>query len=358
LRSLADVTLGGPAANNFRGDEVTSQRARIAPYAVKTVAGQKIGFVGATTWELLVKSSPNGTRPMDDGNVATSDLQEVAAYVQTAVDALRAIGVNKIIMLDQLDTLQRNKDLAPLLTGVDVMVAGGGHERMGDANDVAVGFNGHDADFIADSYPIVSQGLDGKPTLIVTTDTEYSYLGRLVVDFDANGELVMGSLNPVVNGAYAAAPAVLESVVGNGQTAAQIVAASPVATRVKAIVDALNAVVVSKDSAVFGFTKVYLEGDRVFGRAQEVNLGNITADANAQAARVALGLPTTAPVVSLKNGGGLRASLGAVAADWFAATSGDSVLGQSSRPHRPNAAPAHRTDPVSHPTAAAASGRR
>ncbi len=315
LRSLADVTLGGPAANNFRGDEVTNQRARIAPYAVKTVAGQKIGFVGATTWELLVKSSPNGTRPKDDGNAATSDLQEVAAYVQAAVDALRAIGVNKIIMIDQLDTLQRNKDLAPLLTGVDVMVAGGGHERMGDANDVAVAFNGHDADFIADAYPIMSQGLDGKPTLIVTTDTEYSYLGRLVVDFDANGELLTDSLNPVVNGAYAAAPAVLESVVGNGQTASQIVAASPVATRVKAIVDALNAVVVSKDSAVFGFTKVYLEGDRVFGRAQEVNLGNITADANAAAARVALGLPTAAPVVSLKNGGGLRASLGAVAAD-------------------------------------------
>ena len=315
LRALADVTLGGPPANNFRGDEVTNQRARIAPYAVKTVAGQKIGFVGATTWELLVKSSPNGTRPKDDANAATSDLQEVAAYVQTAVDALRAIGVNKIVMIDQLDTLQRNKDLAPLLTGVDVMVAGGGHERMGDANDVAVGFNGHDADFIADSYPIVTQGLDGKPTLIVTTDTEYSYLGRLVVDFDANGDLLTGSLNPVVNGAYAAAPAVLESVVGNGQTAAQIVAASPVATRVKAIVDALNAVVVSKDSAVFGFTKVYLEGDRVFGRAQEVNLGNITADANAAAARVALGLPTGAAVVSLKNGGGLRASLGAVAPD-------------------------------------------
>jgi len=34
-----------------------------------------------------------------------------------------------------------------------MMVAGGGHERMGDATDTAVAFNGHDADFISDAYP-------------------------------------------------------------------------------------------------------------------------------------------------------------------------------------------------------------
>ena len=54
----------------------------------------------------------------------------------------------------------------------------------------------------------------------------------------------------------------------------------------------------------------------------------------------------------------LADSLGAVAAHRFAASAGDSVLGQSSCPHRPDAAPAHRTDPVAHPAAAAASGRR
>ena len=128
---------------------------------MKTIGGQKVGFVGATTWELLTKSSPNGTTPKDDGDSATDDLQEVAAYVQGAIDTLRVIGVNKIIMVDQLDTLQRNKDLASLLTGVDIMVAGGGHERMGYATDTAVAFNGHDADFIADAYPIVTAGADG-----------------------------------------------------------------------------------------------------------------------------------------------------------------------------------------------------
>lgn len=315
LRGQADASVGGTATTAFRGDEVTNIRARLAPYAVKTVAGQKIGIVGATTWDLLTKSSPNGTRPKDDANPATSDLEEAAAYVQGAVDALRATGVNKIVMVDQLDALQRNKDLAALVSGIDIMVAGGGHERMGDATDTAVGFNGHDADFIADAYPILTAGADGRPVLIVTTDTEYSYLGRLVVDFDANGELITGALNPAINGAYASAPQILEAVYNNGQTAAQIIAASTMASKVKTIVDALNAVVVAKDGNIFGYTKVYLEGDRVFGRAQEVNLGNITADANAVKARAALGLPASAAVVSLKNGGGLRSSIGSVAAN-------------------------------------------
>ncbi|MFN0127999.1 MAG: choice-of-anchor I family protein [Verrucomicrobiales bacterium] len=324
LRTLADSSSGGSGGaaasgtqvpNIYRGEEVSGIKGRIAPYAVHTVQGQRIGFVGATTWELLTKSSPNGTRPLNDNSSATSELQEVATAVQGAVDLLKVRGINKIIVLDQLDALQRNKDLAPLLTGVDVMVAGGGHERMGDANDRAVGFNGHDADFISDAYPIVTAGADGKPVLIVTTDTEYSYLGRLVVNFDAAGEIVTGDLNAVVNGAYAAAPATVEAVYNNGQTAAQIVAASPMATKVKAIVDALNTVIVNKDGTIHGHTKVYLEGDRVFGRAQEVNLGNLTADANAVKARNALGLPATAAVVSLKNGGGLRASIGSVSAN-------------------------------------------
>ena len=45
------------------------------------------------------------------------------------------------------------------------MVAGGGHERLGDANDVPGAFNGHGADFLPnDTYPIVVAGADGKPT--------------------------------------------------------------------------------------------------------------------------------------------------------------------------------------------------
>jgi len=311
LRGLSDSSLGGTGTNNFAGLETTAIKGKIAPYAIRTVNGEKIGFVGATTYELATKSSPNGT--VTTGVASTSDsikIPELAAVIQASVNALIAAGVNKVIMVDQLDTLSRNIQLAPLLTGVDVMVAGGGHERLADANDVLAAFNGHDATaYPGQSFPIVTAGADGKTTLIVTTDTEFSYLGRLVVGFDADGVIDLSTLNNAVNGAYAANEATLQAAYGSAQTAAQIVAGSAMATQVNAIAQAINNVIVAKDGNIFGYTKVYLEGDRVYGRAQEVNLGDITADANAWKALNATG---GSAMVSIKNGGGLRASVGSV----------------------------------------------
>ncbi len=214
LRGLADATVGGTGTNAFAGKEVTDIKGKFAPYAVKTINGEKIGIVGATTYELLSKTSPNGTTVT--GVASTSDavkIPELAGIIQTTVNALTATGVNKIVMVDQLDTIDRNVQLAPLLTGVDVMVAGGGHERLGDSTDTAVAFNGHDAVF-SDDFPVLSAGVDGAPTLIVTTDTEFTYLGRLVVPFDAAGVINTAELDPVVNGAYAAVEATLQAAYG------------------------------------------------------------------------------------------------------------------------------------------------
>jgi len=314
LRSLADKSLGGTSTNNYAGLDVSALKGKIAPYAISTVGGEKIGFVGATTYELLNKSSPNGTVTTGLASIDDSlKIPELALVIQASIDALIAAGVNKIIMVDQLDTLARNKLLAPLLSGVDVVVAGGSHDRLVDSTDKLAPFNGHDATPYPDgSYPIVATGKDGKPTLIVTTDTEFSYLGRLVVDFDANGEVVLGSLNTAINGAYASTEATLQAAYGTTQTAAQIVASSTIGSQVNAISTAINNVIIAKDSNIFGYTNVYMEGDRVYGRAQEVNFGDVTADANAWKALAATG---GSIMVSLKNGGGLRASVGSVAAD-------------------------------------------
>ncbi|MFZ4408737.1 MAG: 5'-nucleotidase C-terminal domain-containing protein, partial [Paracraurococcus sp.] len=314
LRGITDKSLGGTSTNNYAGLDVSALKGKIAPYAISTVGGEKIGYVGATTYELLNKSSPNGTVTTGLASIDDSlKIPELAVVIQASVDALIAAGVNKIVMVDQLDTLSRDTLLAPLLTGVDVIVGGGGHERLADATDVLAPFNGHDATaYPGGSYPIVTAGADGKTTLIVTTDTEFSYLGRLVVGFDANGVIDLSSLNPVVNGAYASTEATLQAAYGTSQTAAQIVAGSAIGAKVSAITTAINNVIVSKDGNIFGYTKVYMEGDRVYGRAQEVNLGDVTADANAWKALAATG---GVQMVSLKNGGGLRASVGSVDED-------------------------------------------
>ncbi|MEJ0020174.1 MAG: Hint domain-containing protein [Acetobacteraceae bacterium] len=134
------------------------------------------------------------------------------------------------------------------------------------------------------------------------------------MQFDANGILDTTAFDSTVNGAYAADEATLQAVYGSKQSADEIVAGSTTGSKVQAIGDAIESVVIAKDGTKFGFSSVYLEGDRVFGRAQETNLGDLSADANIFKAQQALGAGVPA-VVSLKNGGGLRASIGSIDED-------------------------------------------
>ena len=76
--------------------------------------------------------------------------------------------------------------------------------------------------------------------------------------------------------------------------------------RVVEITEAIRNVVIAKDGNIFGQTGVYLNGNRGAVRTEETNLGNLIADANLYVARRVD--PTV--VVSLKNGGGIRASIG------------------------------------------------
>jgi Ca2+-binding RTX toxin-like protein len=80
------------------------------------------------------------------------------------------------------------------------------------------------------------------------------------------------------------------------------------AENVQDLTDAVQAVIASKDSQVWGFTKVYLEGERAFVRSEETNLGDLTADANLFFAK---GIDPSV-VISLKNGGGIRSQIGSV----------------------------------------------
>ena len=300
-------------------EEASSLAGRIAPSAVITEGGEKIGLVGATTQILEQISSPSGTEvvgfPTGPGaNGEVNDMALLAAQLQPVIDDLIAQGVNKIVLVSHLQQLSLEQELATLLEGVDIIIAGGSHTRLGDSDDVAAEFPGHE-DVFEGTYPIVTEGADGKTTLIVNTDGEYTYLGRLVVDFDANGDIILDSVtdNTAVNGGYASTDQNVadawETTVDNLDETA--FAEGTRGNQVGDLTDAVQQVIDVKSGNIYGYTDVYLEGERSQVRSQETNLGNLSADANALAAREAAGVTGARSVmVSIKNGGGIRAQIG------------------------------------------------
>lgn len=296
-------------------EEASTLGKKIVPSAVITVNGEKIGLVGATTQIIEGISSTGGVEVKGftgDGSEA-NDMTLLASQLQPVINDLTSQGVNKIVLMAHLQQITLEQSLAPLLTGVDIVLAAGSNTRLGDTDDVAVAFPGHAADF-AGTYPIVTAGADAKPVLIVNTDNEFTYLGRLVVDFDGNGEIKTSELpgRVSINGAYAATSANVAAAwgVSEGNLATTAFATGTKGAGVKQITDAVQSVIAAKDGDVKGYTNFYLEGERNFVRNQETNLGNLSADANAFVLAEAAG--DTLPIVSLKNGGGIRSAIGSV----------------------------------------------
>ncbi|MFM2243424.1 MAG: Trifunctional nucleotide phosphoesterase protein YfkN precursor, partial [Verrucomicrobiota bacterium] len=296
-------------------EEASSVAKKVVPSCVVTKGTEKIGLVGVTTQILEGISSTGGVEVKGfagDGS-ETNDMALLATQLQPVIDDLKSQGVDKIVLMAHLQQIAFEQALAPLLTDVDIILAAGSNTRLGDSNDVAVAFTGHAADF-AGNYPIYTAGADGRPTVIVNTDNEFTYLGRLVVDFDADGVIIVPNLmaNTVQNGAYAATAANVAAAWGVAEVdlPTTAFASGTKGALVKQITDAVQAVITVKDGDIRGYTDVYLEGERNFVRNQETNLGDISADSMVFVGQAAL--PAAAHVVALKNGGGIRASIGAV----------------------------------------------
>jgi predicted extracellular nuclease/2',3'-cyclic-nucleotide 2'-phosphodiesterase (5'-nucleotidase family)/Ca2+-binding RTX toxin-like protein len=284
---------------------------KIAPATILEEGGEKIGVVGVTTQIVESISSAGGVEVIGDD---VDDMAALAAIIQPTIDALIAQGINKIILVSHLQQLGFEKALAPLLHGVDVIVAGGSHTLLADSNDVLA-----PGDAAADTYPIVTANADGKTTLIVNTSGEYSYVGRLVVDFDDNGDVIYTD-NSAVNGAYAATEETVQDLYDGNTTVdvdndgdvdgddANPFAEGSRGDLVNDIAQAVGSVIDAQDGNTFGKTAVYLEGRRGEARTEETNLGDLSADANLWYAQK---LDATV-LVSIKNGGGIRDSIGYV----------------------------------------------
>jgi 5'-nucleotidase len=250
----------------------------IAKSTVVSERGDRIGIIGATTPNLPFISSPRNVEIMDD----------VAGAIQGQVNALEAMGVNKIILISHLQDIGQDMALAPMLHGVDVMVAGGGDELLANPDDLLLPGSGTPFG----PYPLFATDMDGTQVPVVTTEGNYGYVGRLVVGFDKSGNVV--DVNDVSGPVRVA---------GGGNPDA--VAPDPEIQSM--VVDPVEAALADLANNVIGVSAVALDGRRSSVRSMETNEGNLIADAllwQAQTLAGAFGVPS--PDVALQNGGGIR----------------------------------------------------
>jgi 5'-nucleotidase len=229
----------------------------IEPSTILEVGGEQIGIIGLVTPETDILSKPSKALVFD------SDLIGVT---QNEVDKLTADGVNKIILLTHIG-YGADVEVAQGVSGVDVVV--GGHTNTFLSNAFA-GARGE--------YPTVLESLSGEPVLVVQASTKTVYLGRLDVEFDADGVVSDWDGDAILLSRYITPDSDISDLIAG--------LAEPIAE--------LRAVPV-------GETAVELTGTSPrLCRIEECLLGNVITDAV---------LEDTGVDIVLQNGGGIRADI-------------------------------------------------
>ncbi|MFQ1003954.1 bifunctional metallophosphatase/5'-nucleotidase [Modestobacter sp. SSW1-42] len=245
---------------------------------VEKVKGERIGIIGLTTPELPRLTSSRGVTV--DPALARIANAQAAAYA--------AAGVDKVVLVSHLQDIDNEVALAGQLRGVDVIVGGGGHELLADAGDPLVP-NGVTP---AGTYPLTPTDADGKVVPVVTTAATYTYVGRLVVNFDAKG--VVTSVDDAASRPIPVAAQGPDAVAPDAAVNAQVV--EPVQEYVSSLAE-----------QVVATSEVPLNGLRNDVRGRETNLGDLVADSLLAAGRrEAAAAGVTPPVVAIQNGGGIR----------------------------------------------------
>jgi 5'-nucleotidase / UDP-sugar diphosphatase len=264
----------------------------LTPSTVFYINGERIGIVGATTWQLPSISNPGCVK------MISVDLDSTAKLVQAEVDHLAASGIDKIILVSHLQSVRNEQALVRKLRGVDVVIAGGGHELLASGPYGAIPGDAP----ARGPYPLLQDesgaaviDLDGKNIPVVTAGSALRYVGRLVVDFDDAGNVVS------VSGAPVLVTALGPDKVPNASASAPDPAVEAALTR------PVYAFIKNFGCATAATSAVDIDGLRMHVRTRETNLGDLVADAvlsegQAQARARALAMPVAAVV----NGGGIR----------------------------------------------------
>ena len=232
---------------------------QVDPSVILEVGGESVGIIGLTSPETAILSKPSKTLVFE---------HDLIGIAQQQVDAMTAAGVNKIILLTHIG-YGADLEVAQAVSGVDVVIGGDSNTLLSNTYADALG-----------EYPTVLESASGEPVLVVQAGTRTVYLGRLDVEFDADGLLTDWDGDAILLSRY----------ISPDPDVADLIAdlAEPLA--------ALN-------SQPVGETSIALTGASPrLCRIEECLLGNLITDAVLDETRVD---------IVFQNGGGIRADIDA-----------------------------------------------
>lgn len=233
------------------------------------ISNLDIGVIGAITPRLPNISSPR--------NVVVD--ADVAGAVNAEAARLDSEGVNRIVLTSHLQSLAEDRELVPLLQGVDVVVAGGGDELLRNDGDTCM-----PDDDAVDSYPLVLSDADGNEVPLVTAPGGYRCIGQLDVTFDADGDVVEWS----------------------GSSIGVPLDGTPESFAVDHVETPLSQALTQLNESIVGTSDVDLDGRKPSVRTGPTNVGELLAASLLSAGQAGPDFGGQAATVAIQNGGGIR----------------------------------------------------
>jgi len=261
------------------GLQELKDQGRIAKSTIIHFGNEKVGIVGATTPDLPFISSPRKVKVDAD----------VAGAIQNEVDKMEKQGINKIILISHLQSINEDLELAGMVSGIDIFIAGGGDELLANPWNLLIP---GEEESVYGPYPLVVKDAAGKDVYVITTAGEYKYVGQLEVAFDPFGNV--RKIGPRSGPVRIAGGDHVDAVEPDPVVQAEVV--DPVVAYVEAL-----------GQNIIGQSEVVLDGRRGSVRTMETNEGNLIADALLwQANLLAASFGLEDADIALQNGGGIR----------------------------------------------------